>query len=62
MSHHNNTSDTILTIRAADLYNILAPKIERKGRHLPVPNMWPIIGSPGIFIHTRSYMRIIPVI
>jgi hypothetical protein len=62
MSHHNNTSDTTPTIRAADLRNILAPKIERKRRHLPVTTMWSITGSPGIVIHTHSDMHTITVI
>jgi hypothetical protein len=62
MSHHNNTSDTTLTIRAADLRNILTPRIEKKRRHLPVTTMWSITGGPGIVIHTHSDIHIIAVI
>ena len=62
MSHHNNTSDTTLTTHAADSRNILAPRIERKERHLPVTTMWSITGSPGIVIHTQSDMHTIAVI
>jgi hypothetical protein len=62
MNHCNNTSDTALAIRAADLCNILAPRTRRKWRHLPVITMWPITGSPSIVFHTCSDMHIMAVI
>ena len=62
MSHHNNTSDTTLTIRAADSCNILGPRIERKRRHLLVTTMWSVTSSPGVVIPTHSDTHIIAVI